>query len=130
MRDYSTMRHVLAVAAQTRSEMHYTDFQLAAGQDDGVLEGELDRLTRDGLLDADVEFGGGFGVCKRCSVRGLTDEGREFYKLVENKKVWGIILETLKEADIDISYPLLKEVCEEIVKRYVTSCIPEIPRSK
>ena len=56
MRDYSTMRHVLAVAAQARAEMRYIDFQLAAGQDDDVLEAELERLTLDGLLDAEVSF--------------------------------------------------------------------------
>ena len=38
------------------------------------------------------------------------------------------VVGTLKEADIDVPHPLLKEVCEEIVKRYVTSFIPDIPR--
>ncbi len=128
MRDYVTMRGVLATAAEASGELCFNDFR-PADQDD-KLQDELGRLTRDGLLDADVEFGSGFGVHTRCKVLGLTDEGREFYKLVENDKVWAIILGTLKKADIDISYPLLKEVCEEIVKRYVTSCIPDMPPRK
>ena len=33
---------------------------------------------------------------------------------------------TLEGAGLDLSYPLLKKVCETIVERYVMSKIPEI----
>ncbi|MBR1745703.1 MAG: hypothetical protein IJ734_07005 [Fibrobacter sp.] len=124
MRDYATMRGVLATAANAKSELCYNDFR-PADQDDKLQE-ELARLADDGLLDADVLFGGGFGERTRCRVSGLTDEGREFYKLIENDIVWRIVHGTLKKANVDVSYPLLKEVCEEIVKRHVTSFIPDI----
>ena len=130
MRDYVVMRGVLAAVAKASSELSYSDLWTAVCQDDQVLKDELVRLERDGLIDADVFFGKRPFEQSRCRVHGLTDEGREFYKLIENDKAWEIILHTLKAAGIDISYPLLKEVCEEIVKRYVTSCIPEITRKK
>lgn len=126
MRDYAVMRHVLTVAREARTDLYYSDFLLSVGNDDNILSQELVRLTNDGLLDADISLDGGFGSRKRCVVSGLTDEGQEFCKLLENHDVWAIILNTLKEANVDVSYPLLKEVCEEIVKRYVTSFIPQI----
>ena len=124
-RCHTTMRGVLAIAAGARDVLHYHDFD-AAGHDD-MLETELERLARDGLIDGDVHFGHGFGERSACSVTGLTDEGMAFYRLIENGDVWEIVLSTLKAANVDVSYPLLKEVCEEIVKRYVTSFIPDIP---
>ena len=124
-RCYTTMRGVLAIAADAEGVLYYRDFD-AAGHDD-MLEAELERLACDGLLDGDVHFGREFGERSACSVTGLTDEGRAFYKLVENDDVWEIVLSTLKAANVDVSYPLLREVCEEIVKRYVTSFIPDIP---
>lgn len=130
MRSYETMRHVLAVAAKTEAELHYVDFRTTAGRDDDMLECELNRLKREDLLDGEVNLTHEFGERSCCRVAGLTDEGLAFYKLIENDKVWDIILETLKAANIDISYSLLKEVCEEIVKRYVTSCIPDIKPCK
>ena len=125
MRDYVTMRAVLEAAANAGRELCYSDFH-ADGRDDKLRE-ELTRLTDDGLLDADVAFDVGFGEVGKCNVKGLTAEGRAFPKLVENDMVWELILATLNKAGIDVSYPLLKEVCEEIVKRYVTSFIPEMP---
>lgn len=130
MRDYATMRGVLAIVAGAKRELCYNDFQPAAGQDDDTLERELERLTEDGLLDADIRFGSGFGERSRCSVAGLTDEGRAFFRLIANDDVWAIVLGTLKAADVDVSYPLLKEVCEEIVKRHVASFIPKIGRRR
>lgn len=99
--------------------------QLAGGipADDALAEAL--RLVDDGLVDADVRRSSFGDVCS-FRVRGLTDEGRSFWRLVENDDVWQIILGTLTRAGIDVSYPLLKEVCEEIVKRYVTSFIPDM----
>ena len=130
MRDYETMRHILAVTANAGYDLAYSDFKPGAGLDDGRLEAELTRLERDELIDADVNFTKKFGERSQCSVRGLTVEGREFYNLIANDGVWAIILATLKKANVDISYPLLKEVCEEIVKRYVASFIPDIKPGK
>lgn len=124
MRDYDTMRNVLFIASKAKSALHFGDFQ-DAGTDDSI-EAELGRLTRDGLINGDVLFTTRFGERSRCKAEGLTDEGLEFFKLIENDGVWDIIRHTLQKADIDVSYPLLKEVCEEIVKRYVTSFIPEL----
>ena len=88
MRDYSVMREVLAVAAKAKGELHYGDFRnLTHGQDD-MLQAELARLDADGLLDGDVHFGHGFGEQSRCNVSGLTPEGFEFYRLIENEEVW------------------------------------------
>lgn len=120
MRDYQTMRNVLAIAGNAQCELHYTDFS-AAGRPDSVDE-ELSRLTREGLLDADVSFVD--GICMRCYVTGITDNGRGFLDLIKNKSVWSIVRKTLDAAGVDLSYPLLKEVCEEIVKRYVVGFIP------
>ena len=123
-RSYTAMREVLSIAAKARRTLEFDDFASIHQRDKAVEE--LNRLKKDGLLDAVVSFAPD-GACLSCAVSGLTDEGREFYNLIENDAVWGIICETLKSADIDISYPLLKEVCEEIVKRYVVSFIPEMP---
>ena len=126
MRDYETMRHVLTIASNAKVELHYADFQVEAGRDDDVLECELNRLKREELLDGEVRLTRESGERSVCRVRGLTVKGREFYRLIENADVWGIICQTLESAGVDVSYPLLKEVCEEIVKRYVTSFIPDI----
>lgn len=128
MRDYETMRAALAIAASARDELHYNDFR-DAGQDD-QLENELARLSEDRLIEGDIHFSHGFGERSRCNVSGLTPKGLEFYRLIENEEVWLIIRDTLRKAGVDISYPLLKEVCEEIVKRYVTSFIPEVPKRR
>ena len=127
MRDYVLMRQVMAVAVNH-------------GRDDGVkvfydlgdadmVEAELNRLHADGLLDADIGKNC-FGAPTVRKVGGLTDEGAAFFRLVENPEVWRIVHGTLEAAAVDISYPLLKEVCEEIVKRYVTSFIPDIPNAR
>ncbi|MBQ9068796.1 MAG: hypothetical protein IJ131_07010 [Eggerthellaceae bacterium] len=125
MRDYVTMRNVLMLTAAAKGKLCFNDFR-GELQDDTRLKEELVRLEGEKLLDADISLDGVFGRGRKCSVSGLTPEGRAFYRLIENDDVWSIVLETLRQANVDISYPLLKEVCEEIVKRYVTSFIPDI----
>ena len=123
MRDFVLMRKVLAEAhGHTQGYNTMAFFNLGESE---VVEAELKRLSSDGLLDADIEFDR-FGTCVNCKVGGLTDEGTSFYRLVENHDVWRVVDNTLEAAGVDVSYPLLKEVCEEIVKRYVTSFIPDI----
>ena len=116
------MRGILKLANEKKRRLDMSDFEKV--EPNGKVKEELARLKRDGLIDGAVEFAN--GMCVVCEVVGLTDEGVEFYKLIENDAAWSIIRETLKSADIDISYPLLKEVSEEIVKRYVVSFIPDI----
>lgn len=125
-RDYKVMRKVLGIIAKSKRPLEAADFIGFHGDELGrELAHELRRLKRDGLIESSIEFDV-FGEYVGGAVDGFTDEGREFYSLVENGSVWAIVSKTLNAADVDIPYPLLKEVCEEVVKRYVTSFIPEI----
>ena len=126
MRNYTAMRDVLAVIATSAKPLEFEDF-MVVHQRDRVVE-ELKRLDREMLIESTIQFES--QICTGGAVAGLTDEGEAFYRLIENDGVWGIILETLRSAGVDVSYPLLKEVCEEIVKRYVTSFIPDMPIRK
>lgn len=123
MRDYQVMRGILAKAASSTGELSLCE--LAGGYPAEDVLSESVRLMSDELIVGDVQYDA-FGGCRSFSVSGLTDEGRDFWRLVENERVWRIVLETLRAADVDVSYPLLKEVCEEIVKRYVTQFIPSM----
>jgi len=117
------MRQVLARAAGSARALSLGDF--ARVQPSCDVPAEIDRLVRDGLVEGELLVDP-YGTCVKCAVSGLTDEGREFYRLIENEEVWRIVLDTLSRAGVDVSYPLLKDVCEEIVKRYVTSFIPRM----
>ena len=122
MRDYIVMRDVLKRVATSKHELGFNDFIGIQPRDE--VSRELARLMRDELIAGAVVFDA-TGACETCRIAGLTDEGAEFYKLIENDKVWDLVFGTLRTAGVDISYPLLKEVCEEIVKRYVISHIPK-----
>lgn len=124
-RDYDAMRAVLATIASSERPSRYGDLWSAV-RDESALRSELARLGRDGLLDNGIRFQGGDGCCLGGEAT-ITDEGREFLRLIENDGVWHLVIRTLDAAGVDVPYPLLKEVCEEIVKRYVTSFIPDIP---
>lgn len=123
-RDYETMRTVLAMASGSGHPLKYGDLYQTI-RDEAALRPEIARLSRDGLIDSTVVYQDGDGCCLGGEV-SITGEGREFFRLIENEGVWRLVLSTLESAGIDVSYPLLKEVCEEIVKRYVTSFIPDI----
>lgn len=122
MRDFNVMHDVIKVMATSTHRIAFIDFSNVKPNE--LVEPELLRLISDGLVDGEIRYDD--GICMAFNVAGLTDEGRVFWKLIENNGVWAIIRNTLRKADIDVSYPLLKEVCEEIVKRYVTSFIPNI----
>ena len=122
MRDYIAMRDVLSAIEGAVKTLTFNDFRGVQQRDQVVLE--LKRLKQDGLISSTLVFDG--KVCLEGSVYGLTEEGYDFFNLIKNERVWKLILKTLNAAEIDVSYPLLKEVCEEIVKRYVTSFIPRI----
>ena len=125
MRDYDVMHNVIKVMATPTRRIAYIDFSNV--KPNNLVVPEMQRLIADGLVEGNVREDLS-GVLMTFDIAGLTDEGREFWKLIENEDVWAIIRDTLRKADIDVSYPLLKEVCEEIVKRYVTSFIPNIRR--
>ena len=72
-----------------------------------------------------MRFQDGDGCCPGGEA-SISDEGREFFRLVENESVWQLVLRTLDAAGVNVPYPLLKKVCEEIVTRYVSSFIPKI----
>lgn len=123
MRDYDVMHDVIRVVATSTRRIAFSDFSRV--QPNELVERELRRLVSDGLIEGEIRYDG-FGTCQAFHIEGLTEEGAEFWRLIENDDVWAIIHGTLREAGIDVSYPLLKEVCEEIVKRYVISFIPNI----
>lgn len=123
-RDYNAMRAVLATAAGSAHPLKYRDLWPAV-RDEAALRQELARLGSDGLIDDGIRFQGGDGCCLGGEA-SITDEGREFFMLVENECVWQFVLRTLDAAGVDVPYPLLKNVCEEIVTRYVSSFIPKI----
>lgn len=122
-RDFDAMRKALHAVANSEKPATYAVFRRILEPEQVAFE--LRRLASDGLIESSMEFDFE-GECLGGEVSGLTDEGREFYNLIERSDVWFIVAATLDEAGIDIPYPLLKEVCVEVVKRYVTSFIPEI----
>lgn len=86
---------------------------------------ELKRLKSEGLIEGNMEFSGSDdNVIVEGNIKYLSENGIEFIRLIEQPDVWKICLTTLKNANIDLSYPFLKEICEEIVRRYVMSKIP------
>lgn len=85
---------------------------------------EVQRLTDEELIDSKIVYSS-FSGLKEGKIFGITPKGEEFLRLIEEPHVWEICSKTLKNAGIDLSYPFLKEVCEEIVKRYVMSKIPD-----
>lgn len=120
MRDYNLMRNMLVFISNGGERAindfcHFGDVR-SVGQ-------ELSRLREEGLIDSDMSFEPEFNGGK---VRGLTTEGRAFVRDIENDRVWELIRKTLESSGLDLSYPLLKKVCETIVERYVMSKIPEI----
>lgn len=127
-RDYNVMRWVLSAVAESGRPLGYGDF--LAIEPETSLKDELARLDEEGLIESSLQFSPRDGYCMGGKVEGLTAAGREFFRLIENDGVWAVVSETLDAAGVDLSYPLLKEVCEEVVKRYVSSFIPDIPASR
>lgn len=125
-RDYRTMRAMLLLVARSRRDLSFSDL---ASLSDGwssrrSIVCEAGRLRDEGLIESDMEFDAS-GVSLGGSISGLTGAGEEFARLIENDDVWRICLKTLDAAGVDLSHPLLREVCEAIVKRYVMGFIPK-----
>lgn len=122
MRNYQLMRSILCKIAHSESELDFGDFfGVCCGEEARDVQIELFRLKEEGLIKHNLVLI--YGVANG-KVQGLTKDGREFYRNIENERVWLLIKQTLEVAQLDLSYPLLKEVCDEIVRRYVMSKIP------
>lgn len=121
-RNYQLMHDILLYAQAAKEPFHV--MKLSSMGDVCRVYDELERLNDEGLL------GVSFITTEQGDIidaitSSITAEGKEFCRLIDNQRVWKLISETLEKADIDILYPLLKEVCETVVKRYVMGCIPE-----
>ena len=120
MRNYQLMRSILKGVAHANKPLDFYDFH-GCGDDEDIQE-ELQRLKQEGLIEHNMSWS--YGTFNGGEVTAITEQGRAFFRNIENDKVWRLILKTLEEAELDLSYPLLNEVCEEVVKRYVMSKIP------
>ena len=120
MRDYNLMRNMLVFIGRSDGELNLVDFQ----RFDSVspVQGELFRLREEGLVESSMAFKPSYN---NGTVKGLTEEGTAFLRDIEDDKVWALMVKTLEDAGLDLSYPLLKKVCETIVERYVMSKIPD-----
>ena len=120
MRNYELMRSILCKAATLKEPLSIGVF--LSHYDFEEIKEEITRLSDEGLIQHSIVW----EACEMASgkITGITEEGRAFLSNIENERVWMLIEQTLKDANLDLSYPLLKEVCEEIVRRYVMSKIP------
>ena len=120
MRNYELMRSILCKAATLKEPLSIGVF--LSHYDFEEIKEEITRLSDEGLIQHSIVW----EACEMASgkITGITEEGRAFLRNIENERVWMLIEQTLKDANLDLSYPLLKEVCEEIVRRYVMSKIP------
>lgn len=121
MRDYNLMRNMLVFIDRSDKELNFVDFQHFGAV--FPVRGELLRLRKEGLVESNMAFVPSYN---NGTVKGLTEEGAAFLRDIEDDRVWALMAKTLEDAGLDLSYPLLKKVCETIVERYVMSKIPEI----
>lgn len=118
MRDYETMRSLLTFISKS-NELPFYEF--SGFIDRSTVVDELKRMKREGLISSSLEFNG--DICLGGSVYGLTDCGADFLRMIEQPDVWRICIRTLKAAGVDMPYPLLKDICETIARRYVEKFI-------
>ena len=127
MRNYELMRAILVKTYIKGGNLQSVEIVPATSnnQEEKLLElrDELQRLEEEGLIihdmrwDDDVFLGG--------MVQKLTPAGVEFARELKDNKVWFICQETLSNAQLDISYPLIKKVCERIIENIVMKSIPK-----
>ena len=121
MRDYELMRNILLAVVHAEKELQVRDFA-QYGELNGIKE-ELERLKEEGLIKHNIVWDS-YGITLG-TITGVTPKGKEFARNIENLRVWLIVSKTLEAANLDLSYPLLKEVCDEIIRRYVMGKIPK-----
>ena len=121
MRNYQLMRNILKKVKHSQKPLTFLDFKEYGEPVD--VKDELIRLKDEGLIEHDMAWS--YDVFDGGEVSSITDAGLAFFRNIENDNVWFIVKKTLDDADLDLSYPLLKEVCDEIVKRYVMGKIPK-----
>lgn len=121
MRNYQLMRNILNEVSHAQKPLYFFDFHQYGNDED--IRNELQRLKHEGLIEHNMSWS--YGTFNGGEVTAITEQGRAFFRNIENDKVWHLIISTLEDAGLDLSYPLLNEVCEEVVKRYVMSKIPD-----
>ena len=127
MRNYELMRKILVKTHNKGENLELLEILSFSESDDkekiSELEEELARLKDEGLIFHDMswshnKFNGG-------TVQKLTPAGEEFAREIHDIKVWSVCKETLDNAKLDISYPLIKKVCERIIENIVMKSIPK-----
>lgn len=121
MRNYELMRNILLAVVHAEKELQVRDFA-QYGELNGIKE-ELERLKEEGLIKHNIVWDS-YGITLG-TITGATPKGKGFARNIENLRVWSIVSKTLEAASLDLSYPLLKEVCDEIIRRYVMGKIPK-----
>ena len=131
MRNYELMRNILL---KVPKDYAGEEKSLALSEMEEWIKGsffspeelitEVKRLTEEDLIDSEIIFNN-FSSLVSGKIYCITPKGKEFLRLIEEPHVWEICKKTLEKAGLDLSYPFLNEVCEEIVKRYVLGKIPD-----
>ena len=120
MRNYELMRYILCKAATLKEPLSIGVF--LNNYEFEEIQEEITRLNDEGLIQHSIVWEA-YEIANG-KITGITETGRAFLRNIENERVWLLIEQTLDAANLDLSYPLLKEVCEEIVRRYVMAKIP------
>ena len=120
MRDYDLMRNILLTVSLSSKPLNLVDFADLAKLN--KIKEELARLKEEGLINSTFVYD---AAISHGEVQGLTKEGRAFLRNIENEEIWLLLQRTPNAANLDISYPLLNEICEVIIKKYVISKIPK-----
>jgi type IV secretory pathway TraG/TraD family ATPase VirD4 len=127
MRNYELMRNILVKTYFKGGDLELLEIISLSESNDrekiAELEEELNRLQEEGLILHNMKWT--HGNFEGGNVKKLTSAGVEFARELKDDKVWFICLETLNNSKLDISYPLIKKVCERIIENIVMKSIPE-----
>ena len=127
MRNYELMRLILVKTYYKGADLEFLDIIPLSLSNDAEkiaeLENELEQLKEEGLIIHNMSWTN--GSSDGGTVQKLTPAGVEFARDLKDNKVWAICQETLNNAQLDISYPLIKKVCERIIENIVMKSIPE-----
>lgn len=123
MRNYDLMRRLM-IYINTIHDSVDVSYLVDLGNWNSISK-ELTRLQAEGLIDATLQTNQ-FRQVLSGELTGLTSLGVEFLRIIENPRVWCLISDTLEASEVDLSYPLLLEICTEVIKRFVINHIPKI----